>query len=126
MDDVDKAIVKYHYRQRGPYKKKRLPHLSITQAAELVGVAEGTMYRMTRDGQVPFIAVGRYKRIRRTDLADFMDSPLNSPTTTPSQNAATSQRSVSRGNRLRICLLLSRVKRTRRRGLGSLVWNGQR
>lgn len=73
MDEVpDQPIVKYHYRKRGAYKTKRLPHLSITQAAQRVGITERSMYRIVTDGRIPSVSVGRYVRIRRTDLADFI------------------------------------------------------
>lgn len=73
MDEVpDQPIVKYHYRKRGPYKKKRLPHLSIPDAAKKAGLSAERMYVIVKKGQLPFVAVGRNKRIRRTDLADFI------------------------------------------------------
>jgi excisionase family DNA binding protein len=44
------------------------------ELAELLGVAEITVRRLTERGDLPYYRVGRQKRFRRADLVTYLDS----------------------------------------------------
>ena len=46
--------------------------LTIEEAAEVLRVGRTTMYELVLSGQVPSFTVGRARRLRRSDLDDYI------------------------------------------------------
>jgi excisionase family DNA binding protein len=57
--------------------------LTAEQVAERWQMTPQAIYRMTREGQIPHVALGRYRRYR---LADLMDFETNGGTADPERN----------------------------------------
>ncbi len=54
------------------------PLLTSEQAAALLQIHAKTLQRMARDGQVPGIQIGRQWRFRTADMAQWVDTKLQS------------------------------------------------
>ena len=47
--------------------------LSTPEAAQRLGIATRTLYRLINDGQVPAYKFGRVIRLQRSDVDDYID-----------------------------------------------------
>src|SRR4028119_748372 len=47
--------------------------LGAEEVGRLIGVKETTVYKWCKEGKLPCLKVGRYWRIRREDLEDFLE-----------------------------------------------------
>jgi excisionase family DNA binding protein len=47
--------------------------LTLEQAAELLAISRRTLDRLIKQGEIRYVRVGRHRRIRRADLADYLD-----------------------------------------------------
>ena len=56
------------------YAARRLePLLTITEAAEVLGVQRSTIYRLLRDSDLVAVRVGKRLRFRPSDLEDYLE-----------------------------------------------------
>ena len=47
--------------------------LTIEQAAAELGIGRTTMYALIRDGLIESVRIGRLRRVRRSDLASYVE-----------------------------------------------------
>jgi excisionase family DNA binding protein len=66
--------------------------LTMPQVAERLGVPESEAYALARHGQLPVIRIGKYVRMRPTDLAAFMEAHQDVPSAPRRRLAATERR----------------------------------
>lgn len=48
--------------------------MTRVEASEYLGISYATLWRMVREGQVPFVLVGKTARYRREDLDAYLDA----------------------------------------------------
>jgi excisionase family DNA binding protein len=47
--------------------------MTITQVAEYLQISEITTYKLVNEGQIPGFKIGRHWRVKKADLADFIE-----------------------------------------------------
>jgi excisionase family DNA binding protein len=53
--------------------------LTASEVAEILAVKISWVREATRDGRLPHVALGRYRRYRRTEILGFIDGQRRGP-----------------------------------------------
>lgn len=80
-DSLANAPAQPEQRQATPVDPDTL--LSPRQVGELLGCSPAGVYRMLSDARLPSIVVGRLRRVRRADLAAFLEQRRIAPERPP-------------------------------------------
>lgn len=64
------------FKPRGPLFERGAGNLTavfdVREAAAFLGITAGTVYRLTRAGELPHVRIGRSIRFRIVDLDDYL------------------------------------------------------
>lgn len=55
------------------------PLLTLSEAAEILGIHQDTLKKRARAGEIPAMKIGKYWRLRLSDLDAWVQSKLVSP-----------------------------------------------
>ena len=56
-----------------------IPTLTLSQAAEAVGVSDEKMRKLCNDGEIPFIRMDRLYRIKPADINAYLEKNYHNP-----------------------------------------------
>jgi excisionase family DNA binding protein len=51
--------------------------MTISQVAEYLQISDMTTYKLVQEGKIPAFKVGRHWRVKKEDLADFIEKQKN-------------------------------------------------
>ncbi|TLS37036.1 helix-turn-helix domain-containing protein [Pseudalkalibacillus caeni] len=51
--------------------------LTISQVADYLQISEMTTYKLVQEGKIPGFKVGRHWRVKKADLAEFIEKQKN-------------------------------------------------